>query len=653
MDDYTHRMLMNKLIDLPVTRAREERASEKHQWDIEDRGDKEAEKMFELFKTNVAAGSQEILQSGDSSGIDAMITALDTRLKVYDEAIAAKKPIDVSPQMVHHYRNMRDYGKLAKSQSENQWEVDKVLDDLELNYAKNIVGEKWNQTRDGKGVLSFLKEQENKLQGFETKDLDKRLTAMISKYEDKKKLEGLFDYFDEEGNIEGLQFYKGTESGRALNDKGQSEALQAYSLAQVGDIQKALEHMNLLEFVTAAGKGAALAEILGDGEEAYGKLNEAIFKTGATVYNNQLSSVTTKYNVTDKRYPLDKMDSEVAELMKRTGMLNEISATNQSIEGLSENKREVMSIMLKMIEQTDDYELPSYTEGDMFSMDDAVKTFLNDFGLWVYREEEANDGTTYMVDSPRGGFEGTHRNKEQESKFSRLMAEKLGKLDFNEWDVGITEFEYEEHQFLRDIASLFINLESTIHEAEALPNYKDAIIRGNYDPNNPMSFFSTAQFEEVLKNNNITRAIDKTDKGSGGGDAKTPIDILDEYGTNKLPENIKNDSGGSKSAKSNITYDEATGYWLTNDGDVATNAQIKAEKTRLKGKPKELTERTRYRDTKYRDYVRSNIKMSGDEMDKFRKSHLGGKRNPEYLKLPEKYAEQLKGSKWEKYHGLF
>ena len=45
--------------------------------------------------------------------------------------------------------------------------------------------------------------------------------------------------------------------------------------------------------------------------------------------------------------------------------------------------------------------------------------------------------------------------------------------------------------------------------------------------------------------------------------------------------------------------------------------------------------------------------MSGDEMDKFRKSHLGGKRNPEYLKLPEKYAEQLKGSKWEKYHGLF
>ena len=105
MDDYTHRMLMNKLIDLPVTRAREERASEKHQWDIEDRGYKEAEKMFELFKTNVAAGSQEILQSGDSSGIDAMITALDTRLKVYDEAIAAKKPIAsiVSLSMVNLY----------------------------------------------------------------------------------------------------------------------------------------------------------------------------------------------------------------------------------------------------------------------------------------------------------------------------------------------------------------------------------------------------------------------------------------------------------------------------------------------------------------------------------------------------------------------
>ena len=161
---------------------------------------------------------------------------------------------------------MRDYGKLAKSQSESQWAVDKALDDLELNYAENIVGEKWNETSDGKSILSFLKEQENKLQGYETKDLDARLTSMISKYEDKKKLDRLFNYFHKDGNIEGLQFYKGTESGRALNDKGQSEALQAYSLAQVGgstikdtESENAAVILNHVDIGTATGSITVVA----------------------------------------------------------------------------------------------------------------------------------------------------------------------------------------------------------------------------------------------------------------------------------------------------------------------------------------------------------------------------------------------------------
>ena len=44
--------------------------------------------------------------------------------------------------------------------------------------------------------------------------------------------------------------------------------------------------------------------------------------------------------------------------------------------------------------------------------------------------------------------------------------------------------------------------------------------------------------------------------------------------------------------------------------------------------------------------------MPKEEMDKFRKIHIGGQRNPDYLKLPEKYQEELLGTKWEKYHSL-
>ena len=328
-----------------------------------------------------------------------------------------------------------------------------------------------------------------------------------------------------------------------------------------------------------------------------------MFKSGTTVYKDILGSAKGKYGTSSNSdaHPIrGEMNSEVAELMRRFATLSQPPVENQSIEGLSQPKMEVMDIFLKLLEKSD-VDLPDFTYGDAYSMDNAVKTMLNDYGLWVYREEEATDGNIYMVDSPREGFSGTHRDEKQNSQFSMLMAEQFGNFDFNTeffslgFGAGNSEHKHEEHEFARELASAFVALESTIHEAEALPKYRDAIVRGGYDPSSPMTFFSTAQFDEVLNKHNVKTAID-----NAGGDStvvKPPV----------------------SNSSAEVDY---------------------------------IEKRHRGNDTRFRDYVRRNIKMPKEEMDKFRKSHIGGQRNPDYLKLPEKYQEELLGTKWEKYHSL-
>ena len=602
-DDYTHRMMMNRLLDLPYKQASEGRAKEKHEWAREDRGVPEADKIMERWKTNVGAGFNEILSTGESESLDNLMGELSERISLYDDKISKGQAIDVPSYMVHHYKNMLEMGNVAKKNATNQWEVDAVLDDLEEQYLDNIVTDNWKKTKDGQDIIPFLKKQQDKIQGYNNEDLNNRVKSMISNLEDKKKLDRLFDYFDADGKIKGLQFYSDTESGRALNDKGQSHALTAYALSKAGDIKKALEHMDKLEFITSAGKGAALQELLSKGQESYDKVEDAVFKSGTTVYKDILGSAKGKYGTSSNSdaHPIrGEMNSEVAELMRRFATLSQPPVENQSIEGLSQPKMEVMDIFLKLLEKSD-VDLPDFTYGDAYSMDNAVKTMLNDYGLWVYREEEATDGNIYMVDSPREGFSGTHRDEKQNSQFSMLMAEQFGNIDFNTeffslgFGAGNSEHKHEEHEFARELASAFVALESTIHEAEALPKYRDAIVRGGYDPSSPMTFFSTAQFDEVLNKHNVKTAID-----NAGGDStvvKPPV----------------------SNSSAEVDY---------------------------------IEKRHRGNDTRFRDYVRRNIKMPKEEMDKFRKSHIGGQRNPDYLKLPEKYQEELLGTKWEKYHSL-
>ena len=52
-DDYTHRMMMNRLLDLPYKQSSQKMSQEKHEWAKQDRGLPEAEKIFDRFKTSV------------------------------------------------------------------------------------------------------------------------------------------------------------------------------------------------------------------------------------------------------------------------------------------------------------------------------------------------------------------------------------------------------------------------------------------------------------------------------------------------------------------------------------------------------------------------------------------------------------------------
>ena len=231
---------MNRLLDLPYKQAGEGRAKEKHEWAREDRGVPEADKIMERWKTNVGAGFNEILSTGESESLDNLMGELSERISLYDDKISKGQAIDVPSYMVHHYKNMLEMGNVAKKNATNQWEVDAVLDDLEEQYLDNIVTDNWKKTKDGQDIIPFLKKQQDKIQGYNNEDLNNRVKSMISNIEDKKKLDRLFDYFDADGKIKGLQFYSDTESGRALNDKGQSHALTAYALSKAGDIKKAL-----------------------------------------------------------------------------------------------------------------------------------------------------------------------------------------------------------------------------------------------------------------------------------------------------------------------------------------------------------------------------------------------------------------------------